>query len=222
VPRPAFYPSGIDRAEAQAAALELSIHNLEDDRSVICIVDRQLRLAYGNLAWDQFAGENGGAGLDRRSIEGKAILDFISPPVHDYYREVFRRAAESGQGWEHAYECSSPSHFRIFHMWIRPLRRSGGLLMVHSLRVKRPHGAQRPASEAVDAFYVLPERMVTMCCHCRRTLRLAGGGIWDWVPEYLNGAPAPVSHGMCPDCITYFYPELADWELGASGAAGGP
>jgi hypothetical protein len=202
-------------AEVRAGARMLSIHSLEEDTSVICSVDGDLRIAYCNRAWDEFAKENGGAGLDRDSIRGREILDFIAPPLRDYYGEVFGRVVASGQGWEHAYECSSASLFRIFHMWIRPLTGSGGLLMVHALRIQRPHGAERPASPALDEVYV-SEGIVTMCCHCRRTKHPAG--TWDWVPEYLNAAPALVSHGICPGCAMYFYPDLANLS-GDSGLA---
>ena len=208
-------PSNVHMAEVLAGARTLSIHNPEEDSSVICAVGRDLRIVYCNRAWDKFAKENGGHGLERNAIRGREILDFIQPPLRDYYGEVFGRVAASGQGWEHAYECSSATHFRIFHMWIHPLAGCGGLLMVHAPRIRRPHGAERPASPALDDLYV-SEGILTMCCHCRRTKRPAGK--WDWVPEYLNAAPALVSHGICPDCVMYFYPDLVQLS-GDSGLA---
>jgi hypothetical protein len=51
-----------------------------------------------------------------------------------------------------------------------------------------------------------------MCAHCRCSLRRGRQDQWDFVPEHLElkgMALLKVSHGLCPVCQIYFYPNLA-------------
>jgi len=47
-----------------------------------------------------------------------------------------------------------------------------------------------------------------MCSNCRRTQRADRSG-WDWVPEWVRGAPVRVSHGICEICSGFLYGRVA-------------
>lgn len=186
------------------------IENLEADTSIIYMLDPDLRIIYCNKAWDQFASLNGGTRLNRRAILGTCVLDVVAGPLKAFYDNAFAQANEKGQPWEHDYECSSPSAFRLFHMRVLPLADSY-LLVENSFRFERPHGSERPVMPADSALYVSEDGILTMCAHCRRTRRIGttSAPVWDWVLAYLVEPPGPVSHGLCRNCFAYFYPSLS-------------
>lgn len=185
---------------------EAWIQDLEHNRSVIYVLDRNFRILSCNQAWDDFAKQNEGHALIRPSILGQDLLQVISTPLRSFYETVFRHVLEGQEPFGLEYECSSPDLYRVFHMRILPVRSGGRMLVVNSLAVERPHGLDRPAQPADLALYADEHGFLHMCSHCRRT-RFADGSRWDWVPSYLNRAPAPVSHGLCPPCMAYFYPQ---------------
>jgi PAS domain-containing protein len=182
------------------------IENVEADTSIIYMLDSEMRIVYCNKAWDQFASVNRGSRFNRRAVLGMHILDVVAGPLKDFYENGFAQAKETGQPWEHDYECSSPASFRLFHMRVLPLTDSY-LLVENSLRFERPHGPERPAMPVDSALYVSKGGMLTMCAHCRRTRRIGttSAPVWDWVPAYLVEPPGPVSHGLCRNCHAYFY-----------------
>src|SRR5262249_35503080 len=96
-----------------------------------------------------------------------------------------------------------PTTYRLFHMMIFPLSRSH-LLVENSLAVARPHRRRRHAEH--DAQYINQNGFVILCAHCRRTEHTdpRGKQEWHWIPSYLVKTPAPISHGMCPTCISYY------------------
>jgi hypothetical protein len=183
------------------------IENLEADPSIIYLLQPDLRIIYCNKAWDRFATQNGGVGLERIAILGTCILDVIPEPLQSFFANGFAEARKKGQPWEHDYECSSPELFRLFHMRVLPLANSY-FLVENSLRVERPHGSDRQTMPANAALYVSAEGILTMCSHCRRTRRIdtAEGLAWDWVPAFLVDPPGFVSHGLCRNCRAFFYP----------------
>ena len=103
------------------------------------------------------------------------------------------------------------------HMNILPLKRSGELAFVNSVRVEHIHGAERPASSAAD-IYFSPHGMIAMCCHCRRTRRQDASDVWDWVPAFVQTQKYTISHGICPACVSYFYSKY--FTSGASSSPG--
>ena len=183
---------------------ELSRDTLEHSNEVIFIVDRHLRIAYCNPAWDRFALNNGGEDVVAARVLSTDLMSVIPEPLFDFYSQVFQRCSQCPLAFDLDYECSSPELFRLLHMNILPLRRSGGLAFINSLRVEHIHGAERPVWPVSD-IYFSPDRMITMCCHCQRTRRRDASQAWDWVPEFVRTRSWRVSHGICPVCKSYFY-----------------
>jgi hypothetical protein len=181
------------------------IEGFEDDRSVVYMLDADLRLLYCNKAWDEFAEHNGGAHLRRIDQLGNSVLDAISEPLKTFYGTVFARSLAEQQRWEHLYECSSPECYREFHMQVLPLRAPSRLLIVNSLVVEKAH--DRIRLPPLTAVYRTTGGVIGMCMHCRRTRRIDEPDTWDWVPEFLARPPANLSHGICPTCFQYYYPQ---------------
>ena len=193
---------------------DISPAALEHDPSVIFVLDSSLRIAYCNTAWDRFAAANGGNDLLRPAPIGRSLVDSIGEPLSAFYESAYQGVLHSLEPWRHFYECSSPATFRKFSMHVLPLRSTGGLLVVNSLCVERPHGlGAGPPSEAA---YRQADGLIVMCSHCRRTRRTEAVGRdavgrdaieqWDWVAEYVAEMPPRTSHGLCKVCLEYYYP----------------
>jgi hypothetical protein len=177
----------------------------DDGTSTIYALDLELRITYHNAAWDRFAVENGAPQLAGSSVIGQPIADAVPERLKGFYEKAFRGVIESTQMWEHLYECSSPDLYRRFHMRVLPYGKNG-LIVIHS---KVAETAVGDLTRAPQYEYVGRGGMVTMCSHCRRTLR-AGfqGESWDWVREFIVSPPERCSHGLCPACVAHYYPGL--------------
>ena len=179
--------------------------NLEKDPAVVYMLDSDLRIRYCNEAWDRFAIENGGHGLERQHQLGRPVMDVIPAPLKRFYQQGYDQVLSSGQPWEQDYDCSSPAVYRRFRMAVYPDPEGDGLSVVNSLAVDRPHGAEI-VPRGVNEFVYLDEHgHVTMCCHCRRTCRANHPHVWGWVPANLEGPPGSVSHGLCAVCANLIY-----------------
>jgi hypothetical protein len=185
---------------------ESMIDGFEDDQSVIYLLDKNLRIVYCNKAWDEFAEHNGGVHLRRIEQVGRRVLDSNAEPLKTFYRSAFERALAEHEPWEHLYECSSPRLYREFHMQVLPLQAPPRLIVVNSLVVEKPH--ERIIQPPLTALYRTTGGVITMCMHCRRTRRGEGSDIWDWVPDFLASPPHDISHGLCPTCFRYHYPQM--------------
>src|SRR5215467_2557298 len=192
-----------------------SSQSLETNPDIIYVVDRSLHLVYCNAAWDVFARENKGQKLERSRCMGKDCLDGVPKFLRDLYERIYNRVLCTRTPWEHDYQCSSPTKYRIFHMRILPLSRSH-LLVENSLAVECSH--RRKRYRRFDARYINRDGYIVMCAHCRRVEHFnpKRKRQWHWVPSYIVKAPAPISHGMCPACISYHLKLIVDGQLQTS------
>jgi hypothetical protein len=187
------------------------LSKFDDDPAVIYALDSRLCLVYHNAAWNRFAIENGAPDLADDTLIGRDALELVALPLQRFYLQGFARVLRELRPWEHVYECSDPGKYRKFHMQVLPLERSA-LLVVNSLVAEADI---LPEKHAALEEYAGSGGIVTMCCHCRRTLRAAKAkSVWDWVPEFVAQMPARCSHGLCPTCLAYHYPAMDVRELG--------
>jgi PAS domain-containing protein len=179
----------------------------ETDQDVLYLLDADLRIAECNAGWDKFAAENGGVGISRTEVRGRPIFDFIPEVLVRFYRNKFAEALRGGHWIGFDYECSTPDVFRQFHMALRSVEYSG-LLVVNSYLANQRIPLASPDQVLADAAYLSPGGMITMCAHCRRTRRQDDSNTWDWVPRFLRYTGRKTSHGLCPRCTAYLYPDL--------------
>lgn len=173
---------------------------VESDDNVSYVLSSDLRILQVNAAWDQFARANGGADLLARWVPGSSLLDAIADELKRFYRDGFARARESGERWEHDYECSSAVEFRKYRMIAYPLNAS--FVVTHALLVRGSHqGEALLPSQDYER-----EGIVAMCSHCRRVRRVARPERWDWVPAYVAEPTHNISHGLCGPCYRFYYP----------------
>ena len=179
----------------------------ETDHDVLYLLDADLRIAECNLGWDKFAAENGGVRISRAEVRGRPVFDFIPQVLVRFYQDKFAEALGFGHWIGFDYECSTPDVFRQFHMALRAVE-SSGLLVVNSYLPNQRAPLNATNQALADAAYVSPGGMLTMCAHCRRTRRQDGSNTWDWVSRFLRDTGRKTSHGLCPRCTSYLYPDL--------------
>lgn len=175
---------------------------LENDTSCIYGLARDLSLSYLNRAWYRFARANGAeAGIRRHYPIGTPLAQGLREPERSYYTALYQALLDSGQVWQHDYECSSGSRYRLYHQTAYPLRNQSGILVVNSLRIEH---ALAPGP-AVQSAYRAENGLITACAHCKRAQRGAQPGVWDSVAAWRTAAPANTSHSLCAICYDYFY-----------------
>lgn len=181
--------------------------SLEKDPAVVYWLDGDLRIVHCNEAWDRFAAENGGKGLERERQVGRCVMDVVPAPLKRYCDEGYEKVLSTGRAWEHHYECSSASLIREMGMEVHQVpTEGGGMVVVTSIRMERLRADESGAADAAGGImYADGDGITTMCCHCRKTKRVNQSAIWDWVPAHVEDPPVLISHGLCSICMRLHY-----------------
>jgi hypothetical protein len=157
--------------------------------------------------WDRFATSNDAFALSGESVVGTTLMASIPDVLTGVYEQAFRSVGETGRVWSKSYQCSSPGQFREYRMRMHPLRHLDWFLVSNALVVSSPYESASAASH--ETYF--NGGVITMCAHCRCSRRCCSPDRWDFVPEYLQFKGwelLKVSHGLCPICQAYFYPDL--------------
>lgn len=192
---------------------DFDLDAFDRQESTIYGVRRDLTLGYVNATWIRFARQNSGPDYlsDDDQILGISVLEAFAGPIRALYESIFERVLEFNDSYEQEYDCSSPREFRNYHMTIHPLpadaQRPEGLLVINSpSHSVSSEVAEAPVEAPEPEDYVQNSGQVVACSNCRRFQNAENPERWDWIPDYLEEPPAPVSHGICQVCLDYFYP----------------
>jgi hypothetical protein len=182
---------------------EVSVAVLEKDLDVACVIEHTGQIVYCNPAWDEFAAANSGsAAALSTGVLGRNLMDFIPPVLKPFYAKNLLKTPPY-LIWDHNYECSTPSEFRIFRLQALRLKDTGEILLVHSLQIRRPHTRRPMEPPAMRG-------QVAMCAHCRRT-HAGTNGEWLWTPEFIAHPPEDRADSLCRRCADYYDGVAASW-----------
>ncbi len=177
----------------------------DDGTSIIYTLDVGLRITYHNPSWDRFAVENGAPHLAGSAVIGQLVTEALPARLRLYYERALRSVIDRKVVWEHEYDCSAPGLYRRFHMRVLPWAKND-VIVVNSLLVET---SLPEVEHAPLVRYLGADGIITMCAHCRRTQQAGGPDAhWDWVKEFVASQPARCSHGLCPVCFAYYYPNM--------------
>lgn len=173
----------------------------DDNDSVIYFIDSERRIVRCNREWDRFALANGGGDAVSKKVVGAGVMAFVPSHLRSFYSAAYDNVQRHRRDWWHTFQCSSPTHLRIFHMRILPCK-DGGFLTINTLisSTELERLQPRALSDYADA-----DGLVAMCSHCRRVRRCRGTRAWDWVPELLIGSQALVAFDLCEFCTAFHY-----------------
>lgn len=194
-------------AEFPSLLSGVTVETLEADPHSTYALSPELSLIYLNPAWFRFAKENAGEpAISMRFGLGTPVCAAIAAPLKEFYSGAYLRALETGEAWDHDYECSSADRYRRYHQTVYPLHNRAGLLVVNSLVQDQPHNPETHApSPPREERYTGAQGLIIQCCHCRRVQRAAEPELWDWVPAWVKRMPLRTSHGLCPICYEYYW-----------------
>jgi len=178
----------------------------EKEAAVVYVLDESLRFIYFNSAWDRFASENGGVGLEQEHWLGRSILEAIPPILQGFYSAAYRKVMKSSLTWNHSYECSTPERQRLCEMVAYPHQGQAapGVVVANFVRTDLPRPSVHPQRDRGLSGYHDADGFVVMCANCRRSQRPRRVHEWDWVPEFVEHPPAMVSHGLCHLCAHHY------------------
>jgi hypothetical protein len=183
------------------------IKTFEKSVSVCYVLDSDHRFVYCNPAWDRFAKTNGAPELAGDHVIGSNLFSAIPDVLTRYYMDAFVTVRRNEAVWEQSYECSSLGVFRKYRMRIHFMKGREWFFITNPLVFERPH--HYPVKPDPQK-YVHSTGLIMMCAHCRCSKRVDIPDQWDFVPEHLlitGKASLDISHGLCPVCHAYFYPE---------------
>jgi hypothetical protein len=152
------------------------IQEIEKSPHTCLAVDADFNIIYVNEAYNDFAADNGDQNLPERFGIGSRMLDAISGPQRDFFRDFFEKAMATGEPSTMDYECSSATDYRLFRLHAYPLHRAPGLFIEHALAVSKKH--EREPHIFREENYRDDFGILHQCGHCRRIRHLLSGR-WD-------------------------------------------
>jgi len=184
-----------------------TLQTLEADPSPIFAISKRCELSYYNPAYQSFAERHDADGTVLTNYPvGSNILRAIGGDARQRYEERFAEIMRGRTPWFHDYTCCSPERYREFRQAAYPLKNGGGLVLISSFTIERPLTGSLPAPEPPrEGNYLQPTGLITQCSNCRRTLRSDGSEVWDWVPDWVAGAPPHTSHTICRVCFEFHW-----------------
>jgi hypothetical protein len=182
---------------------------LEEDPSIIYCLSSDLKLVYYNPAWLNFIDKHEQEPcVSKKFPIGISIFSDIDEPLKSFYTETYLKIFNTQKIWDHNYECTDKSMFKIFHQTLYPLLNRKGLLIINNIVKRDDLTANRETLLQIEEIYTWPTGFITQCIHCKRVQRVDKPAIWDWVPEWVENTPLNNSSSLCSPCYDYYYNQL--------------
>ncbi len=182
----------------------LDLNFINESQDVIYLIDTNFVLKAYNKAWVDFARNNDSEDVLVKFPIGYKILDAIQGPLKLYTAQVFERALRKNRPFEHNYKCPSPVNDRIFRQSAYPLKEGAGLVVSNHLVIEGP--IDEEPQDFNKRFY--DNMGLIRQCSCCRRIKDPDNLAWVWVPSLVKAPHPETSHGVCPQCLDHFYPDI--------------
>lgn len=193
--------------EFEKDILYLDLTTIEESEDVIYIVDSAFTLKAYNNMWENFALDNNGEEILRRYPLGSNVQDAFREPIKSYLIQAYTAALQDNTPFEQTYECSSPLEYRLYRQTAYPLVRSRGLVISNHLVRK---SQLREEIVAFSKQFIDNRGIITQCQNCRKIRDPQNEQRWLWVPSLVKNTLANTSHGICPQCLDHYFPDIDD------------
>ncbi len=181
----------------------VDLARLEESRHTIFGLTPELRLAYFNPAWLEFAATNGAPRLASDCALGHAVMSAVPAPLKKFYLDGYASALSTGRCWLSGYQAPTPRRMQSWLQRVEPLASSDGLLVTHMLVSDLPH---QVAGHAPDPRrYRHPDGRLRQCATCRAFSPSGQPSEWELVPSWLALPPPRVSVELCFRCAEQAY-----------------
>ena len=182
----------------------LDLNFINESQDVIYIIDADFVLKAYNKAWVDFARSNNGDEVLVKYPIGSNILDAIEGPLKLYTVQAFEKALRGNKPFEHNYKCPSAVNDRVFRQSAYPLKEGEGLVVSNHLVLEGPLDVE---PQEFNKRFIDDKGLIRQCSCCRRIkdpIHLA----WLWVPSLVKDPFPATSHGICPQCLNHYYPDI--------------
>jgi hypothetical protein len=146
--------------------------------------------------------------------EGVSLTAAMGFPLLKHAPDLWHGEAQIGARWFDVRVVPVPDRWGAL---------VGQLVVARDVTMQKElqHERERLIAELQDALGKVNqlEGMLPICANCRKIRD--DGGYWAQIEDYLGSRTAvEFTHGICPDCLTELYPEIAD-DTGTEKANGG-
>lgn len=164
-------------------------------------IDSEDRLTVVDTAWLRFARQNGGVRLERESVVGRPLWDFVAgAETRRIYRLMFRRIRSDGSGVSVPFRCDSPSMRRLMVLELSS-NPEGGI----ELKTKLIRNEPRDPVPLLNPAFPRTDDFLTICSWCKQVLLPTGR--WATTENAISKLGlflAPqlprLTQGICPTC----------------------
>jgi hypothetical protein len=167
-------------------------------------VDEADLLVWVDDLWLAFAKENGAPGLNRESVIGRSLWDYVAgEELCQLYKEMHYRVRKSGLSAVLPFRCDSPTLQR--HMRLTISAENHGQLAYESLLVRVV--PQSRLEVVIDSGQPRSATTKLAICSCCRRALLEPAGWMDLEDasirlQLFEGHTVPtLRHTICPDCV---------------------
>jgi hypothetical protein len=185
---------------------DIDFDTLENSPHSIFILSPELKFIYFNKAWFDFANKNNGEPeISKKFSLNTPFEAGISGLLCDFYIKGYKEALREMKVWNHEYECSSTTNYRLYQQHTYPLKNGKGLIVVNSLwiDVLLDESFRQISNLSLDN-YVNSDGFMTQCSNCRKTKRKDPSEVWDWVPSLVEKVQHNTDFSICPICNEYY------------------
>lgn len=172
-------------------------------------IDRADRIRFINEGWLHFACQNAGGHLNRASIIGKSLWDFIEGEnLSQTYGLIFKAVRTKHQVAIFQFRCDSSVCRRYFQLTVSPLQEDELMLSTHAIRE-----ISRDPVLLLDPDVRKGDHVLTTCSWCIKAC--LPNDEWVELEEAVNrldlfgsGVVPRMKHGLCLDCQVKIEKEL--------------
>lgn len=189
----------------------IKFDTLEQSPHTIFGLSPELKFIYFNKAWFHFAQQNNGEpGITKRFSLDTPFEAGVSGLLKEYYINSYKEVLKEMEVWNHEYECSSATNYRLYHLNAYPLKNKQGIIVVNSLQIDRiiDESFRKISTLSIDNYINL-YGLINQCSNCRKTKRKNPSEFWDWVPTLVEEFYPNISHSVCPICYDYYWKRVS-------------
>jgi len=172
-------------------------------------IDRADRIRFINEGWLRFACQNAGAHLNRASVIGQSLWEFIEgEDIRQAYGMIFKAVRMRQQAAAFRFRCDSSVCRRFFQLTVSPLQADELMLSTHPIRE-----VSRDPVSLLDPDVRRGESFLTICSWCMKARLL--NEEWVELEEAVTGLDCfgsgvvpRLNHGLCLECEINIEKEL--------------
>jgi hypothetical protein len=172
-------------------------------------IDRADRIRFINEAWLQFACQNAGAHLNRASVIGKSLWEFIEgEDISQLYGLIFKAVRTKHQAATFRFRCDSSVCRRFFQLTVSPLPEDELMLSTHLIREvsRSPVPILDPDVERGEPFLTLCSWCIKACLPTKEWVELEEAV--RRLDSLGKGVVPRLTHGLCLECQITIEEEL--------------